>query len=43
MLNWPGYEGARSLFLIAEMSDRWGIRFGDSGKTIWAELDLLAA
>ncbi|MFJ6706452.1 MULTISPECIES: PAS domain-containing protein [unclassified Streptomyces] len=36
-------EGGRGLFLIAELTDRWGTRFGDAGKTIWAEQDLLAA
>ncbi|MEU2619481.1 PAS domain-containing protein [Streptomyces sp. NPDC007157] len=36
-------EGGRGLFLIAELTDRWGTRFGDNGKTIWAEQDLVAA
>jgi len=30
-------EGGRGLFLVAEVSDRWGCRFGPRGKTIWAE------
>ncbi|MEV7321920.1 PAS domain-containing protein [Streptomyces sp. NPDC093970] len=36
-------EGGRGLFLIAELTDRWGTRFGTDGKTIWAEQDLAAA
>ncbi|MGW2964564.1 SpoIIE family protein phosphatase [Streptomyces sp. NPDC001220] len=36
-------EGGRGLFLIAELTDRWGTRFGSDGKTIWTEQDLEAA
>lgn len=32
-------EGGRGLFLVAQLSNRWGSRFeGSAGKTIWAEL-----
>lgn len=31
-------EGGRGLFLVAQMSQRWGTRYTSSGKTIWAEL-----
>ncbi|WP_180685797.1 SpoIIE family protein phosphatase [Streptomyces gossypiisoli] len=31
-------EGGRGLFLVAQMSQRWGTRYTGSGKTIWAEL-----
>ncbi|MFE0461322.1 SpoIIE family protein phosphatase [Kitasatospora sp. NPDC058965] len=30
-------EGGRGLFLVAQLSDRWGCRYGASGKTIWTE------
>ncbi|NUO98858.1 MAG: SpoIIE family protein phosphatase [Nonomuraea sp.] len=30
-------EGGRGLFLVAQLSTRWGSRYGHSGKTIWAE------
>ncbi|WP_052441196.1 SpoIIE family protein phosphatase [Streptacidiphilus anmyonensis] len=30
-------EGGRGLFLIAQLTRRWGTRFADRGKTIWAE------
>ncbi|WP_406864760.1 SpoIIE family protein phosphatase [Streptomyces sp. HUAS MG47] len=30
-------EGGRGLFLVAQLSSRWGSRYGVSGKTIWAE------
>ncbi|AGP61235.1 hypothetical protein M271_49365 [Streptomyces rapamycinicus NRRL 5491] len=33
-------EGGRGLFLVAQLTRRWGIRYGRSGKTIWAELPL---
>ncbi|QKW25664.1 SpoIIE family protein phosphatase [Streptomyces seoulensis] len=33
-------EGGRGLFLVAQLSTRWGSRYGHSGKTIWAELAL---
>ncbi|MGW3729271.1 SpoIIE family protein phosphatase [Streptomyces sp. NPDC000851] len=31
-------EGGRGLFLVAQVSQRWGTRYTSSGKTIWAEL-----
>ncbi|MGW7426677.1 SpoIIE family protein phosphatase [Streptomyces sp. NPDC054813] len=31
-------EGGRGLFLVAQVSQRWGTRYTASGKTIWAEL-----
>ncbi|MFE3718868.1 SpoIIE family protein phosphatase [Streptomyces cyaneofuscatus] len=34
-----GDEGGRGLFLVAQLSSRWGSRYGQSGKTIWAELE----
>ncbi|QKW09812.1 serine/threonine-protein phosphatase [Streptomyces sp. NA04227] len=30
-------EGGRGLFLVAQLTHRWGSRYGDSGKTIWTE------
>ncbi|MGW6978453.1 SpoIIE family protein phosphatase [Streptomyces sp. NPDC054932] len=33
-------EGGRGLFLVAQYSDRWGTRYTDRGKVIWAELPL---
>ncbi|MGC4998472.1 SpoIIE family protein phosphatase [Streptomyces sp. DT195] len=33
-------EGGRGLFLVAQMTSRWGSRYGDRGKTIWAEQPL---
>ncbi|MGW4055172.1 ATP-binding protein, partial [Streptomyces sp. NPDC004779] len=30
-------EGGRGLFLIAQLASRWGCRYGERGKTIWAE------
>jgi PAS domain S-box-containing protein len=35
-------EGGRGLFLVAQLTDRWGCRYGRSGKTIWAEQSLSA-
>ncbi|GCB52828.1 serine phosphatase rsbU [Streptomyces sp. NL15-2K] len=29
--------GGRGLFLVAELTDRWGTRYTSTGKTIWAE------
>ncbi|MFJ5234718.1 SpoIIE family protein phosphatase [Kitasatospora sp. NPDC088391] len=31
-------EGGRGLFLVAQLAERWGTRYPDSGKVIWAEL-----
>ncbi|MET9677579.1 SpoIIE family protein phosphatase [Streptomyces sp. NPDC006482] len=33
-------EGGRGLFICAELSQSWGVRFSDNGKTIWTEQDL---
>ncbi|MFD8813604.1 SpoIIE family protein phosphatase [Streptomyces sp. NPDC059627] len=30
-------EGGRGLFLVAQLTTRWGCRYGQNGKTIWAE------
>ncbi|MGW1028258.1 SpoIIE family protein phosphatase [Streptomyces sp. NPDC002577] len=30
-------EGGRGLFLVAELTQRWGTRYTRAGKTIWAE------
>ncbi|MFB6557317.1 MULTISPECIES: SpoIIE family protein phosphatase [unclassified Streptomyces] len=30
-------EGGRGLFLVAQLTDRWGCRFTGTGKTIWTE------
>ncbi|WP_259294439.1 SpoIIE family protein phosphatase/ATP-binding protein [Streptomyces canus] len=30
-------EGGRGLFLVAQLSDRWGTRYTPAGKVIWAE------
>lgn len=34
----PTDEGGRGLFLVAQLSHRWGSRYTTSGKTIWTEL-----
>jgi PAS domain S-box-containing protein len=33
-------EGGRGLFLVAQLTRRWGTRYTRAGKVIWAELDL---
>ncbi|WP_369202204.1 SpoIIE family protein phosphatase [Streptomyces sp. PU-14G] len=33
-------EGGRGLFLIAQLAQHWGTRYGPHGKTIWAEIPL---
>ncbi|MGW1162965.1 amino acid permease [Streptomyces sp. NPDC002519] len=33
-------EGGRGLFIIAQMTHRWGTRYTPTGKTIWAEQPL---
>lgn len=35
-------EGGRGLFLVAQLTRRWGSRYQQSGKTIWAEQALPA-
>lgn len=32
-----GDEGGRGLFICGELSDRWGVRWSDQGKTVWTE------
>ncbi|MGD1225717.1 SpoIIE family protein phosphatase [Streptomyces krungchingensis] len=34
-------EGGRGLFLVAQLSTRWGSRYGRNGKTIWVEQSLV--
>ncbi|MGW6249434.1 SpoIIE family protein phosphatase [Streptomyces roseolus] len=34
-------EGGRGLFLVAQLTSRWGSRHGRHGKTIWAEQPLV--
>ncbi|WP_354642827.1 SpoIIE family protein phosphatase [Kitasatospora camelliae] len=36
-------EGGRGLYLVAQLTTRWGSRYTRHGKTIWAEQDLPAA
>ncbi|GAA4839338.1 SpoIIE family protein phosphatase [Kitasatospora terrestris] len=36
-------EGGRGLFIIAQLTARWGSRYDQSGKTIWTEQSLPAA
>jgi serine phosphatase RsbU (regulator of sigma subunit)/anti-sigma regulatory factor (Ser/Thr protein kinase) len=31
-------EGGRGLFIVAQLTDRWGTRHDPAGKTIWSEL-----
>ncbi|MEV0534138.1 SpoIIE family protein phosphatase [Kitasatospora sp. NPDC050463] len=33
-------EGGRGLYLVAQLTGRWGSRYTRNGKTIWAEQDL---
>ncbi|MFF2999405.1 SpoIIE family protein phosphatase [Streptomyces sp. NPDC057950] len=36
-------EGGRGLLLVSEFAQRWGTRYEDRGKTIWAEQQLTSA
>ncbi|MFI1358302.1 SpoIIE family protein phosphatase [Streptomyces sp. NPDC020898] len=36
-------EGGRGLFLVAQLTSRWGSRYGSCGKTVWAEQPLIGA
>ncbi|MFJ6938608.1 SpoIIE family protein phosphatase [Streptomyces sp. NPDC101132] len=36
-------EGGRGLFLVAQFAERWGTRYTQRGKVIWAELPLTGA
>ncbi|MFD8432061.1 SpoIIE family protein phosphatase [Streptomyces coelicoflavus] len=33
-------EGGRGLYLVAQLADRWGVRYTGHGKVIWAEQSL---
>jgi anti-sigma regulatory factor (Ser/Thr protein kinase) len=33
-------EGGRGLFLVAQLTERWGTRYTPEGKVIWAEQNL---
>ncbi|WP_329460068.1 SpoIIE family protein phosphatase [Streptomyces sp. NBC_01497] len=35
-------EGGRGLFLVAQLAERWGTRYAEGGKIIWAEQQLPA-
>ncbi|MFF3652890.1 SpoIIE family protein phosphatase [Streptomyces sp. NPDC002181] len=35
-------EGGRGLFLVAQLTDRWGTRYTRDGKTVWTEFPLAA-
>ncbi len=35
-------EGGRGLFLVAQYAERWGTRYTERGKVIWAELSRTA-
>ncbi|MGW2877265.1 SpoIIE family protein phosphatase [Streptomyces sp. NPDC001233] len=35
-------EGGRGLFLVAQVAQRWGTRYTETGKTIWTEQQLPA-
>ncbi|MER5359555.1 SpoIIE family protein phosphatase [Streptomyces sp. NPDC002785] len=41
-LRWAAQEdeGGRGLFLVAQLTERWGTRYTPHGKTIWAEVPL---
>lgn len=36
-------EGGRGLMLVAQVTERWGTRHAQEGKTIWAEVALAEA
>ncbi|MDX3524641.1 SpoIIE family protein phosphatase [Streptomyces scabiei] len=36
-------EGGRGLFLVAQLTQRWGTRYTSTGKTIWTEVSLSPA
>jgi hypothetical protein len=36
-------EGGRGLFLVAQLTQRWGTRYTSTGKTIWTEVSLVPA
>ncbi|WP_405009398.1 SpoIIE family protein phosphatase [Kitasatospora sp. NBC_01539] len=39
----PTDEGGRGLFLIAQLTSRWGSRYTPDGKVIWTEQEITAA
>ncbi|MBD0420294.1 SpoIIE family protein phosphatase [Streptomyces sp. TRM S81-3] len=36
----PSDESGRGLYIVSQLTDRWGVRFADGGKVIWAEQTL---
>lgn len=36
----PDDEGGRGLFLVTQLTDRWGTRSSRHGEAIWAEIPL---
>lgn len=44
-LRWAAMEdeGGRGLFLVAQLTQRWGTRYTSTGKTIWTEVPLSPA
>ncbi|MGW3248504.1 ATP-binding protein, partial [Streptomyces sp. NPDC001070] len=36
-------ENGRGLFLVAQLSRRWGSRSASGGKVVWAEEDLVSS
>jgi anti-sigma regulatory factor (Ser/Thr protein kinase) len=36
-------EGGRGLFLVAQLTERWGTRYSHDGKTVWTEQPLSSA
>ncbi len=36
-------EGGRGLFLVAQLTERWGTRYTRDGKTVWTEFPLVTA
>ncbi|KJY45101.1 hypothetical protein VR46_16695, partial [Streptomyces sp. NRRL S-444] len=36
-------EGGRGLFLVAQLTERWGTRYTRDGKTVWTEFPLATA
>ena len=35
----PGLPGGHGLYIVERLSDRWGVVVGETGKTVWAEVD----
>jgi anti-sigma regulatory factor (Ser/Thr protein kinase) len=36
----PKDAGGRGLVIVEALSERWGVRVTDSGKSVWSELDI---